>query len=311
MTAMNDPLVQIDHRPSTIEYPLVSLVHLDDLWFQVAGTLCNLTCHHCFISCSPHNRSFGFLDLATVRQALEESVRLGVKEYYFTGGEPFVNPEMVSILELTLTYGPATVLTNGTVFKKEWLRRLRQAEDASIYSLEFRVSLDGFTAADNDPIRGEGTFDRILRGLQLLLGHGFLPIITVTQTREDDDPAALVEGFVRLLRERGYDRPRLKILPTLRIGAEVQRGRGYHPHERVTAEMMAGFDPGQLLCSHSRVITDRGVYVCPILIDAPDARLEDTLADAHQAYPLRHQACYTCYQYGTLCANPSGKGRDT
>src|SRR6516162_9198049 len=128
--------------------PSVPLAHLDDLWFQVAGTLCNLTCNHCFISCSPHNHAFGFLDLATVKKALDESIALGVKEYYFTGGEPFINPDMVAILELTLKYGPATVLTNGTVFKDEWLARLARAEAASAFSLEFRVSIDGFTAAD-------------------------------------------------------------------------------------------------------------------------------------------------------------------
>src|SRR5262245_37603892 len=142
---MSIPLPILD-KPA----PSVALAHLDDLWFQVAGTLCNLTCNHCFISCSPHNHAFGFLDLATVKKALDESVPLGVKEYYFTGGEPFLNPDMVAILELTLKYGPATVLTNGTVFKDEWLARLRQAEDASPYSLEFRVSIDGASAAEND-----------------------------------------------------------------------------------------------------------------------------------------------------------------
>jgi hypothetical protein len=67
----------------------VALAHLDDLWFQVGGTLCNLTCRHYFISCSPYNHAFGFLGLDAVRRLLEESVALGVKEYYFTGGEPF------------------------------------------------------------------------------------------------------------------------------------------------------------------------------------------------------------------------------
>src|SRR5437588_7890150 len=161
--------------------PVVALAHLDDLWFQVAGTLCNLTCRHCFISCSPHNHTFGFLDLETVRRRLEESLRLGVKEYYFTGGEPFLNRAMVAILELTLHYGPATVLTNGTVLKDEWLARLKRSEAASLYSLEFRVSIDGFTAEENDPIRGPGTFERALRGVRQLLAHGFPPIITVTQ----------------------------------------------------------------------------------------------------------------------------------
>ena len=36
----------------------VELRALDDLWFQISGTLCNLTCHHCFISCGPTNHTF-------------------------------------------------------------------------------------------------------------------------------------------------------------------------------------------------------------------------------------------------------------
>jgi sulfatase maturation enzyme AslB (radical SAM superfamily) len=290
--------------------PVVLLAHLDDLWFQVAGTVCNLECCHCFISCSPHNHNFGFLDLEMVRRSLDQSVRLGVKEYYFTGGEPFLNREMVEILELTLQYGPATILTNGTVLKDEWLRRLRQAEAASLYSLEFRLSIDGYTAEQNDPIRGPGTFERALRGLRQLIAHGFLPIITVTQVRDEDDPALVFDGFVRLLKANGYARPRIKLLPTLRIGAEAMRARGYHEAERVTPEMMDGFDQGHLVCNHSRIVTDRGICVCPILIDSPDARLGATLDEALTGYPLRHHACYTCYQYGAICANASSGQRD-
>src|SRR5205085_3189802 len=127
--------------------------------------------------------------------------------------------------------------------------------------------------AENDAVRGPGTFERALRGVRQLVDHGFLPIITVARTRDDADDADLFRGFVALLRARGYDRPRLKILPTLRLGAEVQRQRGYSAEERVTPEMLEGFDQGQLICNHSRVVTDRGVFVCPILIEAADARL--------------------------------------
>lgn len=290
--------------------PAVPLAHLDELWFQVAGTVCNLTCTHCFISCSPHNHSFGFLDLETVRRALEESVGLGVKEYYFTGGEPFLNRDMVPILELTLQYGPATVLTNGTVFKDEWLARLRKAEEASLFSLEFRVSIDGCSPEENDPIRGPGTFERAMQGVRQLLRHGFLPIVTVARTRDDQDDAVVFASFVNVLRSHGYDRPRIKILPTLRLGAEIERQRGYQPEERVTPEMMEGFDPALLICNHSRTVSDRGVHVCPILIEAADARLGSTLIESLRPYPLRHHACYTCWQYGTICSNPSAGASD-
>src|SRR4051812_41775992 len=76
------------------EFPSVPSRSLDTLWFQVAGTLCNLQCTHCFISCSPTNHSHEMLTLADVRRRLEEAIPLGVREYYFTGGEPFMNPEM-------------------------------------------------------------------------------------------------------------------------------------------------------------------------------------------------------------------------
>ena len=129
--------------------PSVALRGLDELWFQVGGTLCNLSCNHCFISCHPRNDSFGFLSLEAVKERLRESVQFGVKEYYFTGGEPFLNPQMPAILVATLQYGPATVLTNGTVWKDEWLETLNRAEQESEYSLEFRVSIDGFSAQTN------------------------------------------------------------------------------------------------------------------------------------------------------------------
>ena len=93
--------------------PQVALKSLDTLWFQVGGTVCNLACTHCFVSCSPTNHTHEVLSLAEVERYLDEAARLGVREYYFTGGEPFLNPEMEAILAATLAVGPATVLTNG------------------------------------------------------------------------------------------------------------------------------------------------------------------------------------------------------
>ncbi len=285
--------------------PEVRLSHLDQLWFQVSGTLCNLTCRHCFISCSPKNDSFGYLPLEEIRRCLAESAELGVKEYYFTGGEPFMHRQMTEILVETLRYGPATVLTNGTILKDEWLAVLAQAEAESLYSLEFRVSIDGFSPATNDPIRGEGTFVRAMQGVAQLVRHGFLPIITAARTWPDAEEAAVVEAFLAALRAVGCNRPRLKILPTLHLGAEAQRTHGYDAGERVTVDMMQGFDDSQLICEHSRIVTDRGVYVCPILIEEPRARLGDSLADALRPFAIEHGACSTCYQYGAICSNPS------
>lgn len=287
--------------------PEIELSHLDHLWFQVAGTLCNLTCNHCFISCSPKNDSFGYLSLEQIKSRLAESVPLGVKEYYFTGGEPFLNPDMTAILVETLKYGPATVLTNATVFKDAWLEQLAVAERASRFSLEFRVSIDGFSPETNDPIRGEGTFERAIRGVQKLVQFGFLPIVTAARTWADEDEQRIVGEFTNMLREAGYSRPRLKILPTLHLGAEEERSHGYRQSERVTHEMMSEYDESLLVCEHSRIVSDRGVHVCPILIEAPDALLGDDLQEASRPFALGHGACYTCYQFGSICSNASSQ----
>ena len=292
---------------TTFTYPSLSISHLDHLWFQVAGTRCNLTCHHCFISCSPQNSNFGYLTLDQVRERLQESVKLGVKEYYFTGGEPFLNADMVPILVETLRYGPATVLTNGTVLKDEWLRELADAERASLYSLEFRVSIDGFSPETNDPVRGEGTFVRAMRGVQKLVEFGFLPIITAARTWPFEEEEEVIGRFVEMLNDSGYARPRLKILPTLQLGAEEGRTHGYDESERLEPWMLEDYDTSQLICQHSRMVTDRGVHVCPILIEADDSLLADSLAESMTPYVLSHGACLTCYQYGAICSNPSAR----
>jgi len=286
--------------------PAISLSHLDELWFQVSGTLCNLTCNHCFISCSPTNKNFGFLSLAAVQASLQQSVELGVKGYYFTGGEPFLNPEMTAILIATLKYGPATVLTNATVLNPDWIDALVTASRASRYSLEFRVSIDGFDPATNDPIRGAGTFVRALAGVQQLVKAGFLPIITATRTWPIEEDRTVLAKFIATLKEAGYDRPRIKLLPALQIGAEAQRSSGYTDAQRVTSEMLNEFDTSQFVCEHARIVTDRGVHVCPILIEEPDSILGTDLQQATQAdFTITHGACLTCYQYGAICSNPS------
>ncbi len=292
--------------------PTVPLTALDQLWFQVAGTICNLKCKHCFISCNPHNDSFWFIDRDRVAAALEESVELGVKEYYFTGGEPFMHRYMVPILADALAYGPATVLSNGTLLVPRVVDALARAAAASPYSLELRISLDGVTAESNDAIRGDGAFQRAVQGIQRLVAAGFLPIVTAMQSWPDEDGDRVLGAFQGLLRSVGYGRPRVKILPALYMGEEASRSRGYAPEERVTHEMLHGFDLDRLLCTRARLVTARGVWTCPILLDSPGARLGDTLAGA-AARPaaLSEPACYTCWQSGSICANPSSAARDS
>jgi molybdenum cofactor biosynthesis enzyme MoaA len=288
-------------RARSSGFPSVPLLALDTLWLQVAGTLCNLQCTHCFISSSPTNHRFEMMSLAQVRERLAEAEALGVKEYYFTGGEPFLHRDILEMLEAALALGPVTVLTNGVLIKPETAARLRAISDASEYSLDLRVSLDGLDAATNDPVRGAGTFERIGEGLRHLVGAGLTPVVTVTEAYAGAETEAGRTRLLALMRDLGLPRPRLKVMPLLRLGAESRRTRGYEAAESLLGEALTHEDMERLACGTGRMATARGVWVCPILLDTESARLGDTLAESLRPFALEHAACYTCHVQGLSC----------
>ena len=208
---------------------------------------------------------------------------------------------MEAILGATLEVGPATVLTNGLLLDPDRCRRLAGLQGSSEYSLDFRVSLDGYDAASNDPIRGEGSFERILGGIANLYAVGLNPVITVTEVHSANGSKEGRQRFFALLGELGIAKPRLKILPVFRIGAEAERGGAYESWQllRDLDAREEGWD--HLQCSSCRMVTDQGVWVCPILVNEPSAKMGEALADTLGPFELDHPACWTCHVYGVSC----------
>ncbi len=283
-------------------WPVQPLLHLDALWIQVAGTLCNLSCTHCFVPSGPGIRRHDLLDLETVAAHVADGLALGIREFYFTGGEPFVHPEMMTLIADTLAVAPTTVLTNGTLFTAGRAAALRRLSDGSRYALEIRVSLDGSTPESHDAVRGPGAFARTMSGLLRLERAGLLPILTLTQ-HEPGDPLAFRELHAKRLRAAGLSRPRIKVLPLFRLGREIERGGGYGPDETLADLAPSDFDTTRLPCASCRAVTSRGVFVCPLLVDEPAARLGARLEEALGPFPLRHGACLTCWVTGSTCSN--------
>jgi len=294
-------LLQVQTAPRA-RFPEQPLLHLDALWIQVAGTLCNLTCTHCFVSCGPGENRHAMMTRDEVRARVAEALPLGVKEFYFTGGEPFLHPELLEILADTLAHGPCTVLTNGTLLGERRVDALADVARASRYALEVRVSLDGDHAERHDAFRGAGSFDRAIAGVALLSRRGLLPIVTVTQVAEEDGER-FRERYLAMLRAAGVERPRLKVLPMFQLGREVTRTRGYEAPETLADLPADAFDPHRLQCSSCRAVTSQGVFVCPLLVDEPGGRMGERLDETLGPFTLSHGACYTCYVTGMTCAN--------
>ncbi|MEO5988224.1 MAG: radical SAM protein [Candidatus Eisenbacteria bacterium] len=294
-------LVRIDPAPGS-RFPSQPLLHLDALWVQVAGSVCNLSCTHCFVSCGPNADHHALMTREEVRGRVAEALDMGVQEIYFTGGEPFVHPEMETILQDTLALAPCSVLTNGTLFPRRRVEFLRELTSRARYSLELRVSLDGADAATHDTFRGSGAFERTMGGLRALSQAGLLPIVTVTHNT-DEDALVFRERYFSMLRREGIAHPRLKVLPMFRLGRETSRTRDYAETETLALLPADAFDPTRLQCGRCRAVTSRGVFVCPLLVDEPDGRMGDTLASSTGEFELRHGACHTCWVTGMTCGN--------
>lgn len=281
--------------------PALDFVGLDVLWLQVTGTVCNLACTHCFITCGPKNDSHPFMETDEIVAALERGRELGVKEVYFTGGEPFLHPDIEQLIERTLEHAPLSILTNGVLLEPTVAARLKSLEQASDYSLELRVSVDGTTRQENDPIRGRGTYVRIMQGARNLRAAGLNPIFTVTTVHAAYDDSSGREAFLEHLRTEGFSQPRVKFIPPFHIGREERRGGAYPEDYRLHLDELYEGEEWDLQCGSCRTVTAKGVYPCPILIEEDGARMGDRLDDTLRPIELNHPACATCHQEGFSC----------
>jgi MoaA/NifB/PqqE/SkfB family radical SAM enzyme len=281
--------------------PEVPLIRLETLWMQVGGTLCNLQCTHCFISCGPKNHTLEMMTLEQVQKTLEESQALRVKDYYITGGEVFINPEIFEILEAILSCGPLDVLTNGTLITKEKANRLKEIQDRSDHPLRFRVSMESFDEQGNDQIRGQGAYRRAVEGIRNLSESGFSPILTITRNWDEENDAEMEDKFLNFLKQNNVQKPRIKVLPGFLLGRLAENIRQYENDEHVTEKCFESFDMANLQCSTSRMVTGKGVYVCPILVEHDSAKMGDTIKDTLRSFPMAHSACYTCRVTGMTC----------
>lgn len=285
----------------TAAAPTAPFLRLGALWIQVTGTLCNLACAHCLNASGPRDPWLKPLAAGVVRRAIGEAERLGVKEIYFTGGEPFLHRDLLPLLEASLAVAPTTVLTNGTVMSAALADRLRRLAEPARYSLEIRLSLDDPDPERNDAVRGRGAWARAVRALRLLDERGLLPIVTATEILADATASgqSVYERFRAFLSAMGIQKPRVKILPVFPAGR--LEGRGAAP---LTEEALEGFDRSLLYCSEGRAVAEGGVYACPILVGQPGARLSGgSLAASFRPAPLYHSACVTCWRTGGTCKN--------
>ncbi len=286
----------------------VALSALETLWFNT-GTLCNLTCGNCYIESSPRNDRLAYLTRAEVARYLDEVAgsRLPTRLIGFTGGEPFMNPDIVAMLDDALARGfEVLVLTNA-------MKPMRRHGDALLglqarygARLTVRISLDHYGAAVHDGERGGGTWEITVAGLAWLARAGF-EVHVAARLLSGESETSLRAGFAALFAAYGIgidagDPVRMMLFPEMDAGRDV-------PEITEACWGILGRSPESVMCSGSRMVIRRreaagpAVVACTLLPYDAAFELGATLAEAHRPVPLNHPHCASfCVLGGAACS---------
>ncbi|MEW6753383.1 MAG: radical SAM protein [Candidatus Latescibacterota bacterium] len=289
----------------------VALRTLEMLWFNT-GTACNLACVHCYIESSPRNDRLTFLSATEVAAYLDEVQAGGwpTRRIGFTGGEPFVNPQIVAMLANALGRGYGVlVLTNAMRPMVRHAPALLRLRDEHGERLRLRVSVDHYTPERHEALRGPGSWPAALAGLRWLVASG-LSVDVAGRTCWDEDEESLRRGFGELLAGLGVpvdaaDPEQLVLFPEMRAEAEV-------PEVTTRCWNTLGMSPDQVMCASARMVVKRRGAPRPVVVACTlvpyDARFElgERLADATRPVPLCHPYCA---QFCVLGGGSCGAGR--
>jgi uncharacterized Fe-S cluster-containing radical SAM superfamily protein len=301
-----DPRVTHDGTPRAT----IALGALRTLWINT-GTLCNLTCRTCYIESSPRNDRLVYLTAAEVAAYLDEIARdaLGTAEVGFTGGEPFLNPELPAMLADVLGRGlRALVLTNAMrpmLRARAPLLALRRAHGDR---LVLRVSVDHYTREGHEQERGPKSWEPALAGLRWLAREGFALHVAGRRFHGEDEAVAR-EGYARLFDALGVpvdadDPATLVLFPELDATLDV-------PEITTACWGLLGKRPEDVMCASSRMVVKRNgaarpvVVACTLLPYDPRFELGPTLAAARREVALNHPHCARfCVLGGASCSRP-------
>ncbi len=276
---------------------------LREVWFHT-GTICNLACPFCLEGSGPGDDRLQVLDFDDARPLIDEAVELGVRQFSFTGGEPFVTRDIIAILEYALDRGPCLVLTNAT---KPLRRRLDEvaALREKPFPLSFRVSLDYPDPERHDLGRGEGSFQLALETLGELHRLGF-GVSVARQRSEGENTTATEDAYRGFLREVGIaeDIHFVSFPDFLLPGTHADV-------PQITEDCMTRYhnaaSRASFMCAFSRMVVKRdgkvSVYACTLVDDDEDYDLGATLAGSiSPRVTLAHHRCYSCFAYGASCS---------
>jgi len=288
----------------------VALSDPQTLWFNT-GTLCNIECVNCYIESSPKNDALVYITADEVRDYLDqlEARKWNVREIAFTGGEPFMNPQMIDITEAALARGyDVLILTNAMrpMMRKTMLNGLNRLNGAYPGKLTMRISVDHHRAELHDAERGAGAMEKTLTGMKWLRDNGFRMAVAGRSVFADSEVESRA-GYAAFYAEHDFNidaqDPSMTVLfPEMDERIEV-------PEITTACWEILDKSPDAMMCASSRMVVKRkgaaslAVLACTLLPYAPEFELGSTLEEAERDVALNHPHCAKfCVLGGASCS---------
>ena len=279
------------------------------LWFNT-GTLCNIACSNCYIESSPRNDRLVYLSFADVVEFLDELENLSGKtcEIGFTGGEPFLNPDFLKMLEECLRRNLSImVLTNAMRPLQNKIKGLLQLKESfGAEKIVFRVSIDHYDKDLHEVERGVGTWDPMIKGLKWLRDNKYTINVAGRSLSQESDNECR-EGYKTLFEDLGlqvdaHNPSELVIFPEMDITVDV-------PEITTSCWEILSVRPETQMCASSRMVVKRKgqerptVVSCTLLPYEEEFELGKTLSEASKKTYLNHQHCSKfCVLGGASCS---------
>lgn len=140
---------------------------------------CNLACKHCFEGSSP---SFKMKRISSsdIDRILSQFEAANIQTLKITGGEPFSHPDIDDFLFKAIQcHFETIILTNALLLNEQRIDMIKRGH------IQLGISLDGMTSDTHDFIRGKGTFDKLMRNLEILSSEDIKFSITCTINKKN------------------------------------------------------------------------------------------------------------------------------
>lgn len=261
--------------------PVVELKELNNLFIELTAKNCNQRCKHCYIDFPISKNVKDFISVDKIKGALDDTKNDNIEFIYLTGAEPMTHPEFNTILRLCLKRANVCICTNATFINEKKARFLKKVEEESAHEIVFKLSIDHYNEVKNDDIRGRGAYRQTINAIKSLIKYNFNPILNIINYYNEDE-AVLISEFNNISQKIGFE--------TTAFNFQINE----HYNKYKPAPEKFEINEGNFDCCTGRILTDKGVYVCPFLANDHRGRMGNDFKDFSKKIYLETDFCLTC-----------------